>query len=71
MHFSRGPFLVNLKGDLEIFKFDIHRQSLIDSPVNVLLYLFSLDLIRKTLTQVFFDDIISIVMMSTEVTEVE
>ena len=45
----RGAFQVNLKGDLQIFRFDIHR--LIDSPVNDLICLFSLALIRKT--QVF------------------
>ena len=56
---------------METFRFDIHRQSLTDSPVNDLMYLFSLVLIRKTLTQVFFDDVTSIVMMSTEVIEGE
>ena len=35
------------------------------------MYILSLVLIRKTLTQVFFDDAISIVKMSTEVTEGE
>ena len=35
------------------------------------MYLFGLVLIRKTLTQIFFDDVISIIMMSTEVIEGE
>ena len=35
------------------------------------MYLFSLALIKKTLTQVFFDDVISIVMILTEVIEGE
>ena len=33
------------------------------------MYLFSLILIKKTLTQVFFDDVFNIVMMSTEIIE--
>ena len=69
--FDRGAFQANLKGGLQIFRFDIHRWSLTDSPVNDLMYLFSLVLIEKTLTQVFFDDVISIVMMSKEVIEDE
>ena len=35
------------------------------------MYLFNLVLIRKTLTQIFFDDVISIVMISTKVIEGE
>ena len=68
---SRGAFQVNAKADLRIFRFDIHRWSLIVSPVNDLMYLFSLVLIRKTLAQVFVNNVISIVMTSTEVIEGE
>ena len=46
-----------------MFRYDIHTWRLIDPHVNDLMYLFSLILIRKTLTQVFFDDVISIVIM--------
>ena len=52
-------------------RFDVHRWGLIDSPVNDLMYLFSPALIKKTLTQLFFDDDISIVVMSTKVIEGE
>ena len=69
--FSRGAFQVNVKADLRIFRFDIHRWSLIVSPVNDLMYLFSLVLIRKTLAQVFVNDVISIAMTSAEVIEGE
>lgn len=80
-NFSRGAFQVNLKGDLsgvhfskfkgdwQKLRFDIYSWSLIDSPVNDLLRAFSPVLIRKTLTQVCFDDVVSIAMMSTAVTE--
>ena len=80
---SRGVFQVNLKGelsgvhftkfkgDLQISRCDIHRWRLIDYPVNDLMYIFSLVLIRKVVTQVFFDDVISIVMMLMEVIEAE
>ena len=42
-----------------------------DSPVNDSMYIFSLVLIRKTMTRVFLNDVISIVMMPTEVIEGE
>ena len=64
-------FRLNVKADLRIFRFDIHRWSLIVSHVNDLMYLFSLVLIRKTLAQVFVNDVISIAMTSAEVIEGE
>ena len=76
-------FLVNLKSDLsgahfrkfkeelKISRYDDLRWSLIDSPVNNVMYAFSPVFVRKILTQVFFDDVISIVMMSTEAIEGE
>ena len=42
-----------------------------DSPVNDSMYIFSLVLIRKTMTRLFLNDVISIVMMPTEVIEGE
>ena len=76
-------FLVNLNSDLsgvhfrkfkeelKISRHDNLRWSLIGSPVNNVMYAFSPVFVRKALTQVFFDDVISIVMMSTEVIEGE
>ena len=46
-------------------------QSLIDSPVNDLMYLFSLVLIRKKVDTGIFRYVISIVIMSTEIIEGE
>ena len=64
LYFTLGAFQVNLKGNLQIYRFDIHRQSFIDFPVNDIMYPFSIVIIRKTLTQVFFYDVISITMVS-------
>ena len=65
MHFSQ------FKGDLQIFRFDLHRLSSNDSPGSYSMYVFSLVVIKKTLTQAFFDDVIRIVTISTKIIEGE
>ena len=63
MHFRK------FKQDLKISRIDFHSLSSIDSHISDLMYLFSPVLIRKMLRQVFFDEVLSIVMILTEVIE--
>ena len=65
MHFRK------FKQDLKISRFDFHSLSSIDSLISDLMYLFSPVLIRKILRQVFFDEVLSIVMILAEVIEGE